>query len=472
MTRLALRALPLLLLAGCSWLHPTPAWELPPPRVPDEPVVDEARLVRRDLPNGLRVLILEDRRLPRFEIGVIARRGAGLEAPEQAGLASLTAEMMERGAGERDALELAAVVDALGASLSVEADWDSVTARVAGLSQDLDTLLAVLADVTLRPRFDADETARVRAERRAALERAKDDPSTLVSWHFQRLLYDGHRYGAPLMGTPEAVGRLEAGDARAFHAQVFTPADAVVFATGDVSAAELLPRLEGAFGAWQGPPPPPLGPPPPATAPDARRVLVVDRPDLGQAQIAVGHEGIERTEPRRIEVSVLNTALGAGGFSSRLMEIVRTEEGLTYSIGSIFDQRHHAGPFAVRTFTRVPETRRVLDLVLAELERMRREPPDADELVKAQSQLAGSFGLALETSSAVVSALAALDVYGLPEDSLDTYRGRIRAVSVDQVADAARALIHPDRAGIVVVGPAAEITPQLEGLGPVEVVAP
>jgi zinc protease len=180
---------------------------------------------------------------------------------------------------------------------------------------------------------------------------------------------------------------------------VFTPAAAVVFATGDVTAAELLPRLERAFGAWQGAAPPPQGPPPPAPAPESRRIVVVDRPDLGQAQIAVGHEGIQRTDPRRVEALLMNTTLGAGGFSSRLMEIVRAEEGLTYSIGSFFDQRHHPGPFGVRTFTRVPETRRVLDLVLSELERMRREPPGDEELGKAQSQLAGSFGLATWTST-------------------------------------------------------------------------
>ena len=155
--------LPLLaILLGCAFFRELPAWEKPPPPARDAPVVDAARLHRAELPNGMRVLVLEDPRLPRFQIGVVARRGAGIVAPEQAGLAELTAELMERGAGDQGALELAAVVDNLGASLSVSAGWDSMAAGVSGLSRDLDTLFIVLTDVVRRPRFEAEEAARVR----------------------------------------------------------------------------------------------------------------------------------------------------------------------------------------------------------------------------------------------------------------------------------------------------------------------
>jgi len=126
----------------------------------------------------------------------------------------------------------------------------------------------------------------------------------------------------------------------------------------------------------------------------------------------------------------------------------------------------------VRTFTRVPETRRVVDLVLEEMSRMQTEPPAADELGRAQSLRTGSFGLGLETSRAVASALVEFDVYGLPEDSLDTYRGRVRATSTGDVEAVADSLLHPARALVVVVGPAAELEPQLESLGPVETWAP
>ncbi len=467
-------ALPLLgILLGCASFRELPAWEKPPPPARDAPVVDAARLRRAELPNGMRVLVLEDPRLPRLQIGVAARRGAGIVASEQAGLAEFTAELMERGAGERDALELAAVVDNLGATLGVSSDWDSIVAGVSGLSRDLDTLFTVLTDVVRRPRFDAEEAERVRAEQLAGLEKAKDSPDVLASRSFQATLYPGHRYGSPLEGTPEAVAELSGMDAREFHARVFTANNALFFATGDLKAADILHRVEAGFGDWPAGSVPEPGPPPPAPAPAERRIVLVDRPDLVQAQIVVGHEGISRTDPERLAASLMNTVLGSGGFSSRLMSSVRGDKkGLTYSVYSYFAMRRHPGPFGVYTFTRVAEVRRVVDLLLDELSRVRSDPPSPEEVANAQSQVVGNFSLGLETSSAVTSSLVDLDVYGLPEDSLDTFRGRIRVLTAEDTARAARDLVHPERAAILLVGPAEAILPQLEGLGAVEVVQP
>jgi zinc protease len=154
------------------------------------------------------------------------------------------------------------------------------------------------------------------------------------------------------------------------------------------------------------------------------------------------------------------------------MARIRAEEGLTYGIGSQFVQRHQPGPFAVFTFTRVPKVGEVVTGVLEELERVRREPPGAEELARVQTQRSGQFALSLESSSEVAAALVDLDVYGLPRDSLDTYRGRVRAVTPEQTAAVARDLIDPPRATIVVVGPAETIRPQLEPFGAVEVVHP
>jgi hypothetical protein len=224
-------------------------------------------------------------------------------------------------------------------------------------------------------------------------------------------------------GTPEAVARLGPVDARAFHARVFTASNALFFATGDLSASEILRKVEASFGDWPAGSVPEPGPAPPAPAPPERRIVLVDRPDLGQAQILVGHEGISRTDPERLPASLLNTVLGGDAFSSRLMTRVRAEEGLTYSVSSFFAMRRHPGPFAVSTFTRVPEVRRVIDLLLAELERVRlihrpRGGGGRPESDRRRIPLPGARDL-----SAVASALDDLDVHGLPEDSLDTFRG-------------------------------------------------
>jgi zinc protease len=467
------RALVLVLLAASACaLARKPAWELPPPPARDAPVVQEGSLQRAELDNGLEVLVLEDHRLPRVALGVTVRRGAAIVDNEQAGLAAFTAELMSRGAGKRDALALAQAVDEIGASLRVGSDWDAMSVRVAGLSRDLDRLLEILADVVLRPRFEAREADKARGEILASLERAKDDPHTLASWNLARALYDGHRYGRPRRGVPETVAGLDTGAARAFHRRVFVPNDAIFSAAGDAAMEDLLARVGKAFGAWEWGPVSEPGPAPPALVPPERRIVVVDRPDLVQARIALAHEGIARTHPERVAASLMNTVLGGGGFSSRLMESLRAEEGLTYGVGSGFGMRRHPGPFYVSTFTRVSEVRRTLDLVLAELERAKSDPPSEEELRGARALMVGRFSLGLETSAAVVEALVDLDVYGLPEDSLDTYRSRIRATRVEHTARMARTLLHPERAAVVLVGPAREIVPQVEEMGLVEVVTP
>jgi zinc protease len=379
---------------------------------------------------------------------------------------------MSRGAGSLRALELAQVVDNLGASLDTSAGWDSMSVSVSGLSRDADTLFSVLADVVRRPRFDDDEGLKVRSELLAVLEGQKDNPSFLGRIAFSRALYDGHRFGLPVEGSPGDVRTLRADAAREFHRRVFNAGDAILFATGDVRFDDVRARAEAAFGDWPRGAAPELPPPPPDPVPRAREVIVVDRPDLEQAQIAIGHEGMARADPGRMAAILMNEMLGGGGFTSRLMSRVRADAGLAYGVYSYFGMRRAPGPFLVSTSTRVPEARRTIDLVLAELERARSEGFSAEELTAVKRLATGSFVLGLETAGSVTEALVELDVQGLPADSLDTYRERVMATSLEQVQEAARERLHPDRAAIVVVGPAEALVPALEGLGPVRVEQP
>jgi zinc protease len=461
-----------LAVSGCALFGPKPAWELPPPPPPEHPVVQPGMLHRATLENGLELIVLEDHRLPRVVLGVTFRAGEGALPPASAGLASFTADLLERGAGEREAHELAEAVDSLGASVGAGAGWDTVSVSASGLSRDLDFLIGVMADMLLRPRFDPAEVERAKSERLAALERAKDDPATLVAWYAGRAVYEGHRYGVPLSWTPETVAALDLAAARAYHAAAFVPNAAILSVAGDVEAADVTSRIRAALGGWQRGADPDPGPPPPDPAPAQRRILVVDRPDLVQARIIVAHDGIARTAEDRIETSLMNLVIGGSGFSSRLMASLRADAGLTYGVHSDFALRRHRGPFQVSTFTEVASLRHALDLVLAELMQGRAKPPGEDELAWARTLAVGRFSMDLETSAAVLAGLVDLDVFGLPRDSLDTYRARVRAITAEQVARAARDHLHPERAAIVLVGPAAEIVPQVESLGPVEVLTP
>jgi zinc protease len=457
---------------GCAGMGPTPVWDQPPPPIIDAPIVQPGALHRYELDNGLLLVILEDHRLPMVSIGMTVRRGASSETVENAGLAQFTAELMKRGAGERDALALANATDEIGASLSVAAGFDSMTAHVGGLTRDLDRLIDVLADVVLRPRFDLVEVQRTRREMLAAMERAKQQPNHLERKQAVATLYPGLRAGLPVSGVPQSVRGFDSQTAREFHDRMFVPNNAVFFASGDIVAEELLARIGSSFGAWQAGEIPAAGPPLPSPAPTERQIVIVDRPDLVQTRITLIHEGLARADPERISASLLNSVVGGGGFSSRLMKRLRADAGLTYGVRSGFSMRRDGGSFSVSTFTRVAEVRRVIEIILAELERVRTDPPSPEELDRARAIAVGGFGLGLETSGALLAALVNLNVYGLPEDSVDTYRSRIRAVTVADTQRSAIELIHPGRAAIVLVGPAETLVPQLAGFGPVEVVTP
>lgn len=471
-TRIAALAL-VLSAASCGHFEPRPAWEEPPPPPAVGPIVSAEDLHRTTLSNGIEILVLEDERLPRVALGLTLRRGAGSVDPKQAGVAALAAEVMQRGAGARDGLALAKVIEDAGASLSIGASWDATTVSLSGLSKDRALFEEILADVTLRPRFEAVEFEKARGEHLAGLAAAVDEPATLIRWHFLRALYDGHPYGLPEAGSPETVAALHVEDARAYWTDRFVPRNAIFWAVGDVDAAVFAREIEARFGGLPDRVPGADTPPPPARTPENRRIVIVDKPELVQAHILIGHEGIARSEPDRIPIDLMNDALGGSGFSSRLMKIVRGQEGLTYSVSSGFSLRRQPGPFQISTFTKVESVRRVVDLVLAEMDAIREaRPVDAEELAKFVSFSAGSFGLSLETSGAVLSSLVDLEVHGLPEDSLDTFRARVGEASLEAVRAAAKSRLYPERAAIVILGPVAALRPQLEGLGPIEVVAP
>jgi zinc protease len=458
---------------GCGLIPPRPAWEVPAPAPIENAIIEADDLHRITLPNGVRLLLLEDHRLPRVSLGITLTRGAGSVDPEFAGVADLATEVMQRGAGDRDALQLAKVVEDAGASLSISSGWDTTTISLSGLSEDRALLLEILTDVAFRPRFEQSEFAKAQAEQQAGIVGAQDDPATLVRWHALRTLFPGHRYGKPRTGTAESVAGIDVERARAYWEDRFIAESVIVWAVGDFSAKTLLQDLRRMFGDM------PEGtqiagiPPTPARTPASRRIVIVDKPDLLQARIIVGHEGIARTESTRIAVDLMNNALGGSGFSSRLMQTIRSKEGLTYGVGSGFSLRSQPGPFSVSTFTRVAKVRRVLDLIFAEMKAIQSDRPvDENELRKFIGYNVGRFGLSLETSDAILSSLVNLEVHGLPEDSLDTYRSRVRQVSIQDIADAAKLRLHPERAAIIIVGPAEVLAPELEDLGEIEIRQP
>jgi zinc protease len=405
---------------------------------------------RRHLDNGLTVLIVEDQRLPAISLTLLVPAGGGADPTGQAGTASLVAGLLDKGSRRRDADSLAVAIDDLGASYSARAGRDSMAISLAGLSEDFMDLLALLGEITLESSFPATEFHLLRQRRLHALTRAMDQAATVADWTFSRGLYGEHPYGPPLSGTAASISALTETVPAVWHEQQFTPAGSCLAIAGAVPAEQALKAAADIFERWQGTPPPRASHPDPAPA--ERRILLVDRPDSPQAQIRWGHLGISRGDPRHDAAELVNDVLGGGGFSSRLMQTIRSEKGLTYGIHSGFAARLHAGPFRVSTFTPTASVGEVLrdidDLVGA----FRADGPTATELDDARRRLVGGYPLQFETATQVAGQLLEIELYGLPEDTVESYQDRILAVDTKQAADLAHDLLHPEAALAVVVG--------------------
>ena len=421
-----------------------------PPKPGEPPPFTPPPVVRRTLSNGLPVWIVEMHKVPVVEVSLVIKAGASADRVDKSGTASLTADLLDEGAGNRGALELADAVDYLGATLSTDSsfDWSAVSLHVPVAR--LPEALAVMADVALRPTFPEKELQRIREERLTSLLQAEDDPEELAGLAFPRLLYgNAHRYGLPASGTAAALRSLTADDLRAFHRTFFVPGGAALIVAGDTNADAVLPQLESAFGAWSGA----LASATPRSAPASRKgrqVFLIDKPDAPQSQILIGGIGVARSTPDYFAISVLNTVLG-GAFTSRLNTNLREEHGYAYGASSDFAMRLGPGPFIASAGVQSDKTVDALREFFKELERIH-QPIPQDELDRAKNYLALQLPRGFETTGSVAAALGSTFVYDLPADYFAAYNQHVRAVTAADAKRAADRYIQMDKLTVVIVG--------------------
>jgi zinc protease len=405
---------------------------------------------RQQLSNGLTLLIVEDARVPAVSLTLMVKGGGATDPTGRAGTATLTAGLLNKGSRRRDAESLAEGIDDLGASYAARTGRDSTTVSLAGLAEDFTHMLGLLAEIALEPVFPEDEFQTLRQRRLHGLTRSLDQPAAVADWVFAGGLFPDHPYGLPLGGTAASVGTIKRSDAANWHEHRFTPGNSCLAVAGAVQADEVLAAVEKHFAAWEGPAPDSvLHPQAPAPA---RRILVVDQPEAPQTQIRWGHHGLARNDLRHDASDMVNDVLGGGGFSSRLMQVIRSEKGLTYGIHSGFDARLQPGPFLVSTFTPTASVGEVLTDIDNLVTAFRSEGPTPAELESACRRLVGGYPLQFETATQVAGHLLERELYDLPENDLETYQARMLAVDDGQAANLARELLHPDQAMAVVVG--------------------
>ena len=449
-------------------LHPGPA-----PADLDDPI-EVAPVERATLANGLRLLVIERHEQPVVYFNLRLRGGELLEQPGKAGLASFTADLLREGTATRTSEAISETVDSTGGRLSAASKRDCVIVSARFLKRDFEAGLDLFADVILNPLFPAAEIDRLRPRYEFSVRSVRNDPNAMAREHLGYLIFGyGNPAGRPV--TLETLRSVTREDILAFYRAQFRPDRAILGITGDVNPDEVRRAIEGAFGTWEAAAAPADEGRPEETAPGAGRpaglrIRLVDKDDLTQSSIALGAPGLKRSNPDYLPVQLANYTLGGGAFSSRLMKVIRSEGGKTYSVRSSFGAGLEPGAFRVSTFTRTSETLATLRLLLEEIRAFRDGGVTEEELAAAKKNLAGKYPLRIETPSGLAREILAAEFYGLGDDYVRTYRQKVMSASLEEVNAAAGKYVEADDLAVVVVGRAAEVGDDLLTLGPVETI--
>lgn len=420
------------------------------------------------LPNGLNLLGVEYDRVPWLSLTFMAKRGAEADPPGKGGVADWTADFLTLGTEKRSQLQLAADIEARGASLSARGGWDATLVSLEGLAEDLPELMATMAEVVQAPGFPEDEFPLLKERRRAELAHLLDDPRELANRRFTRLFLGNSPYGHPLSGDLESLEAIRLQDLQDFYRREFTPGESTLVVVGMAPFARMREEAEKSWAAWSGGGPASL---PYTQTPEGLRapgLYLLDRPDLTQSEIRMGHLGLPRSHPDYYPLRLVNYILGEGGFSSRLMTRIRSDLGCTYGIRSSFNFRRAPGPFVVSTFTPAAQTGLVVKEIKAVMQEVKENGVTAQELAEAQSYYVGHFPLGLETPRGIGSRVVSMDLYNLGRDYLQRHRERIQEVTLAAAQEAAQKHLQPDLLVALVVGPSAQCAKDLEDLGPLE----
>ncbi|HEY8536064.1 MAG TPA: pitrilysin family protein [Vicinamibacterales bacterium] len=408
--------------------------------------------LRQRLDNGAIVIARQTPTHPAVTVYGSVPAGSGFDPEPLLGLASLTARTLDRGTATRSSEALAEAFDGFGVSLSLGTTRHHLTFGFTCLSEDLAAVLALVADVLREPVFPAEQVERRRTSLITSLRQDEDTPASVATNTLMALLYPAHPYGRPVKGTVETVSRIERHALVDFHAAHVGAAGLRVVLVGDVEAAKAVDLAAAAFGDWDVPGGQPLDPPP-VTPPDTRIERTIVMPGKAQSDIAYGFVSLARRDPRYYAFLVLNNILGQYGLGGRLGDSIRERQGMAYYAYSTFDANVAPGPLVVRAGVSPANVRRTIASIDEEIARVAAEGVTEQELADAKRYLIGSMPRMLETNGGIASFLHAADIFDLGLDYDTRLPGLIAAVTRDDVADVARAILAPERAVVVVAGP-------------------
>jgi len=424
-------------------------------------------LLEERLSNGATVVVAPRAGVPLAAVRLVLGAGAALDPAGGHGLAHLVALGARRGTRRRTGRQLDEAAEGAGAELGSAADEDASYYGLSAPAEELPRLLELVLEVVTEPSFPAAEVTRLRRRELAGLAHLLDEPGAVADRALVGAVYGDHPYGHPVDGRAAHLRRADRAAALGFHRRWYGPGLATLVVVGAVEPGRALALARRRLGRWTARASLPA--PVPVPAPVPRSVLVVDKPDLNQTQIRVGVPALARRTPDFFAATVANAAFG-GGFTSRLVEAIRVNRGLSYGVRSRYAMSRSAGMFYISSFTKNESAAELVEVALEEARRFADEGPGAAELSRAQAWLAGLYPLSLETHDQVAEKIADMRLYGLGIDEVTEYRERVRAVTAAECRDVARATFPLQGGAVVAVGPARQLARALERFGPVTVV--
>ncbi len=410
---------------------------------------------RRVLAGGVPVYLIPSREFPLIEFTFSFKGGEYLDSPGLEGLARATAAMLRRGGTASVTAEaLDERFDFLAARASTYAGSDRSTATLNTLRTNLKESFDLFLDMLRHPRFQENRLALYKDEILEGLKQRNDRGEEILDREWAQLLYGpDHFEGRQVTST--SLARIGAGEMQSLHGRVWHPGNLIIGVSGDFEPAEMAQFLEKRLADWT------AGQPPPDPAPPIAQlgggVYHVEK-DIPQGKVQMGMRAIERSHPDHIPLMVMNSILGGGGFTSRITNAVRSDEGLAYHAGSrLIPGVWYPGEFHAAVQSKNASVAQAISMILAEVKRIREQPVTTEELEVAQNSYIETFPSYFDSKPALVSLFIDDERTHRPDDWWQKFRERVRAVTVEDVQRVARQHLHPERMAIVVVGKWSEI---------------
>ncbi len=409
-------------------------------------------IVRRELPNGIVVLVRENHASPAVVLNALVRAGAVFETRETAGLASFTAAAVMRGTARRDFQTIYEGIESIGASLSISGGMHTTQAYGKSLAEDLPTLLDVLADALRAPTFPVEQVERLRGEIITGLRYREQDTRQRAALAFKELAYPEHPYSRSTRGYLDTVPGMSREALVDFHRQHYGPRGMIVVVVGAVPAEQAMAQVEAALGDWANPAQPPSPPLPDLKPAEQVRRADIVVPDKTQCDIVLGVPGPARAAPDWWGAVMANNILGLFGLMGRLGDVVRDRLGLAYYSYSHLEGGQGPGAWQVNAGVNPRKVPLAIDSIAAEIARLTSELVTDEELAENKSNFTGSLPLQLENNEGVAGALLRMERYQLGLDYLQRYADIVNAITREEVLAAAQHYLSQPYA-VAVAGP-------------------